>query len=779
MKSIHAGGPPAPAAERTGEGAEQMSEAIEQGWARAAFEHASVGLAVRDLAGRWLDVNRRLCEMLGYTRAELLATTSLALTVPEERERAMHFNALIGAGAIDSYMREKRYLRKDGSELWVELNLTVVRDADGRPARVVSAIVDISARKAAQAQARAAEDRLRSALEHLGEMIVLTDADDRIVIANRHFLAFNRAVAEHAQPGCHYSEHLRAGIALGMFPDAAGREEAWLAERMALRRRGVGPVERRRQDGRWLLVDDQVLPDGGIVSFGIEITAAKRAEAAAREASERLNLALESSRVSLWDHDLATGLTYFSAGWAELIGAAPGPLVATRDELLPREHPEDLPRLLAQFREVLRGTRAEFLLEHRVLTLAGEVRWLLSRGRVVGRDAAGRVLRMIGTSVDITESKAAERALAESEQRFRSLVGLSNDVFWETDAEHRFVRQQYSSVAAVRPPLESEIGRTRWEVPHSRPDAEAWRRHRADLDARRVFRDFELARPMPDGSERFIQVSGEPLFDAAGHFTGYRGVSKDVTERRRAEEALRLLNADLERRVAERTAALETAYRELEAFSYSVSHDLRAPLRAIAGFSSLLREEEGAQLSDEGRRLLGVIDQSAQQMGRLTDALLALARTSRKKLDHGPVDMGALANQVAHELAAEFPRAWIEVGTLPPAAGDATLLRQVFANLIGNALKYSANVEAPRVSVGAQAAEGGAVYFVRDNGVGFDMAYADRLFKPFERLHSEKDFRGAGIGLALAGLIIQRHGGRIRAESAPGRGATFLFTLAG
>lgn len=161
-----------------------------------------------------------------------------------------------------------------------------------------------------------------------------------------------------------------------------------------------------------------------------------------------------------------------------------------------------------------------------------------------------------------------------------------------------------------------------------RTNAQGWRRHRDDLDAHRVFRDFELARPMPDGSERYVQVSGEPVFGPGGEFCGYRGVAKDVTEHRLAENALRHLNADLERRVGERTAALEAAYRELEAFSYSVSHDLRAPLRAISGFSSILREDEGERLSEEGRAHLATIDASARRMGNLTDALLSLARTS-------------------------------------------------------------------------------------------------------------------------------------------------------
>ena len=744
---------------------------------RAMFEEAAVGMAVRDLDGRWLQVNRKLCEIFGYSRAELLATTSVAITPPEERARAVDYNRRIAQGLIDSYSREKRYLHRDGRAVWCDLALSLVRDAGGRPDYVISVIVDISARKAAEAQAQAADEQLRAALEHLGEMVVLTDADDRIVIANRRFVDFNAQVAEHTRPGCHYSDHLRAGIVLGLFPDASGHEEQWLAERMAMRHQRVGPVERRRQDGRWLVVDDQVLPDGGIISFGIEITARKQAEAALQDANQRLQMALDFSRVALWDYDVVSGRVFLSAGWSAMIGAAPAETRECIAVLAVLVHPDDRAPAIRSRTEVFKGMRQEYAAEHRVRTRAGGWRWILSRGRVALRDGAGRVVRMIGTNIDITEQKDVEAALAASETRFRSLVNLSNDVFWETDAQHRFVTQHYSEVAATRPPPMIETGVTRWEVPYTQPDEEAWRRHRADLDARRVFRDFEIARPMAGGGERFVQVSGEPLFDADGLFKGYRGVGKDITERRLAEQALRDLNADLERRVAERTTALEAAYRELEAFSYSVSHDLRAPLRAISGFSGILSEDEGERLSDQGRVYLATIDASAQRMGKLTDALLALAGTSRKKLAHVPVDMSALANEVAAELAAEYPRAWIEVGPLPGVDGDSVLLRQVFANLIGNALKYSVNVAQPRIEVGVQVESGVEIFFVRDNGVGFDMAYAERLFKPFERLHAEREFQGAGIGLALAQLIVQRHGGRIWAESAPGRGAMFRFTL--
>ena len=204
-----------------------------------------------------------------------------------------------------------------------------------------------------------------------------------------------------------------------------------------------------------------------------------------------------------------------------------------------------------------------------------------------------------------------------------------------------------------------------------------------------------------------------------------------------------------------------------------MSHDLRAPLRAVSGFANILMQEEGARLSPEGRRCLGVIDANARRMGELIDALLALGRLTRHVLESAPVEVEAIARAVCAELQPAFPNARIELSALPPAKGDATLLTQVFVNLVANALKYSWKVASPCVEIGAE----GPTYFVRDNGAGFDMAYADKLFKPFERLHSEQEFEGTGIGLAIVKLIVERHGGRVWAESAPDRGATFRFTL--
>ncbi len=266
------------------------------------------------------------------------------------------------------------------------------------------------------------------------------------------------------------------------------------------------------------------------------------------------------------------------------------------------------------------------------------------------------------------------------------------------------------------------------------------------------------------------------LVDAFNNMLDEVGERNATLERARAE--LRTLNAELEQRVAARTTQLETANKELESFSYSVSHDLRAPLRAIGGFAELLFADHGAQLDAEAQRKLNVIRSETARMGTLIDDLLAFSRLGRKSLQPGHVDMTELVQNMRQRLRTDSDGDFeFRVGRLPPAWGDRALLEQVWINLLSNAVKFSSKKEHPTVEVGAISGEHEHIYYVRDNGAGFDPRYQAKLFGVFQRLHDASDFPGTGVGLALVQRIVMRHGGRVWADSKPGEGATFHFTL--
>jgi light-regulated signal transduction histidine kinase (bacteriophytochrome) len=259
-----------------------------------------------------------------------------------------------------------------------------------------------------------------------------------------------------------------------------------------------------------------------------------------------------------------------------------------------------------------------------------------------------------------------------------------------------------------------------------------------------------------------------PLIDTQGVPYALCGISTDITERKAMEEALR-----------ERGAQLEAANAALESFSYSVAHDLRAPLRAMDGFARILLEDHASALDTDGRRVLDIVCQNARQMGKLIDDLLAFSRLGRKELVRSPVDMRAVAESVVDELRRLDAARSVAVTTtpLPMAIGDANMIRQVFANLIGNAWKFTRDRHDARIEIGFRPGNGETVYFVRDNGAGFDMAYADKLFGVFQRLHGTEEFEGTGVGLAIVQCIVHRHGGRAWAEGQVDAGATFSFTL--
>lgn len=391
-------------------------------------------------------------------------------------------------------------------------------------------------------------------------------------------------------------------------------------------------------------------------------------------------------------------------------------------------------------------------------------------------NAEGKPRQYVAIRTDITERKMAR----EAQERLAAIVNSSDDAIigktlegvitdWNPGAEKLL---GYTAAEAIGRPITLIF-------PPERMAEEAGILRQ--ISGGGSVKHYQTVRVCKDGRRVNVSVTVSPILNQQGQVIGASKILRDITEQKRAEEEISRLNAELEARVARRTAELEAANKELEAFSYSVSHDLRAPLRAINGFAGIVLEDFSSQLPEEGRQYLERVRKGGQRMGELIDDLLAFARLSRQTLEHQSVETNRLVREALEELNPRTQGRAIElrVGELPGCRGDRSLLKQVWVNLLSNALKYS-RVRSPAVvEVGAERAGNETVYFVRDNGVGFDMQYATKLFGVFQRLHRAEDFEGTGVGLAIVQRVIHRHGGRVWAHSQPDHGATFYFTIPG
>ncbi len=482
-----------------------------------------------------------------------------------------------------------------------------------------------------------------------------------------------------------------------------------------------------------------------------------------------------------WETDALHRLAWMS-GAGPLIasqGLRPDALIGRRhDQIAAFEAPADG---WERFHALLDGGRSFRDLEFRMRPHGQSEAsvWVSISGRP-RHDAEGRLRGYEGVGRDITERRLANARLRASEQRWTLLAGLASDYYWETDAGHRIQPARPEVARRFAHLAEALDGRTPWEAYPDGMPAARWDEHRHDIAARRPFRDVEMDIDLDGARRRIVSLSGIPRFDGRGRFIGYHGVGRDITMRREAERLMLRHSEALQQAVDERTQALERMNRDLDAFSRELAHELRTPIGHVQGLVHLLVSKAGDRLAPEEMQLLGLQLQAVRHMRDTVDALLALARSTVQPMLFEDLDLSALAADVIAQLPVlprEAPVDW-QVAPGMRLRASAAALRIALQNLLGNAAKFTRREAAPRVQVRLDRIDGEHLMLtVADNGAGFPAELAQRLFRPFGRLHGDEDYQGIGIGLTIVQRIVERHGGTVAAEGEPDHGARFMLTL--
>jgi PAS domain S-box-containing protein len=722
-------------------------------------------------------------KIFGYSASEAVGQPMAMLIPPERANEEPEILTRIARGVSVEHFETVR-MRKDGQRIDVSVTISPIRDNNGVITGASKVARDISGRKQVEAALRESENRFRTLIEQASDAFFLHDDDGRFLEVNRE-----------ACRGLGYTreELLRMRVfdveqEIGMREAQQAREQSEPGKAYTLQ------GHHRRKDGTAFPVETRLSSyyvDGQKLHLGLvrDITERKQAEEALLEQAQ----VMDSAQVFV--RDMESRVVFWPKGAEKLYGfTSQEALGILSHDLFQTQFPEPLETIEKKLFET---GMWEGELIHRKRN-GGTI--IVSSAWVLHRDRQGRPVRILETNIDITASRqAAEELSVQSEELARSRAALEAQTLTlhsvldsiaeglvAADEQGKFILWNAAAkkIVGLGPTdLSSQDWSQHYGVflpdtvtpfpPEDNPLARAIRGESGTAEM------FLRNRELPQGI--WIHASANPLRDKAGVLHGGVIAFRDVTQQKADERQIRQLNDELEIRVLERTAQLEAANKELEAFSYSVSHDLRAPLRHISGFSQMLVEELGPDLKPDALRYLERIQAGTQKMGLLVDELLNLARVGRHALNRRPTKLNAIVTEVIAMLESESQGRRLDwaIDDLPTVDCDPTLVKQIFQNLLANALKFTR----PRTHTIIEISQlekcdaGQRVFIVRDNGIGFSMKYVDKLFGVFQRLHLAGDFEGTGIGLATVQRIVQKHGGRVWAEGEVDKGATFYFTL--
>lgn len=542
----------------------------------------------------------------------------------------------------------------------------------------------------------------------------------------------------------------------------------------------------RTASGEWMWIESH----GKVVARGesgravrmtgthADITDSKHIEAELKESEERFRQFSESINVGFWILDLnPRRVTYVNRAFIHISGLAADEVYRHPGPRIDVVHEDDQQAVKLAFEEWLQGNPSAGLeIDYRIVRPDGKMRWIHDHG-VKLQDVNGQTFRIIGISEDITDRKLVEEELRQTRTFLESIIeNIPNMICVKDAKELRYVQLNRAGEELLGYSREAIIGKNDYDFfPKSEVDFFVMK-DRQVLDGGVLVDIPEEPIQTRARGLRYLHTKKLPILDKSGQPRYLLGISEDITNRKRTDEAVKAMNRALERKAGE----LANANQELEAFAYSVSHDLRAPLRHIDGYLNLLQKRVGPLLDEISQRYVATISRAAARMASLIDDLLAFSRMGRTELNKRVVPLNSLIKEVINDLRAETENRdidWI-VKPLPNIFGDAALFRQAFFNLIENAVKYTGPRQHARIEIGSiQHDREEVVISISDNGVGFDMKYVDKLFGVFQRLHRAEEFEGTGIGLANVARIIQRHGGRVWAVGEKDQGATFYVAI--